>query len=60
MGLEVDPKTVRHPEVPGQPEGRVGGDASPTLDDSGDPRLRHIEILGKPVLTDTHRVEKLR
>src|SRR5438067_13412162 len=57
--LEVEPEAIARPEVPSEPERRIGGDGSRPVHNLIDAARGHTNVLSQSVLRNTERLEKI-
>jgi hypothetical protein len=57
--LQVDPELRRRTEVPTKSKGRVGRDATLSMDDLVDPPRRNVYVDGDTVLRDAERTDEV-
>lgn len=58
-GLQAEPELGSGPQRLSQKPCHLGSNASPAIHDVGYRRLRLANSLGKPILANAHRLEKL-
>jgi hypothetical protein len=57
--LEVQPEQLAVPEEAGEAQSRIRSDPALAVDDFVDSPWRHADVLGQPVLGDSHGLQKL-
>lgn len=60
MRLKIEPELRFHVEKTPEPEGGIGRDAAPAMDNFIDAPGGDANILGQPILADSHRFQKFR
>jgi hypothetical protein len=59
QALQVHPELRLHPEEGAEPERRIGRHAPGPVDDLVDAPGRNVDVVGKAILTDCHRLQKI-
>jgi hypothetical protein len=59
LPLESDPEIRRRPQVPAEPKRHIGCDGALSVDDRANPAWQHMDLAGKPVDADDHRLHEL-
>jgi len=57
--LEIHPELLSHTEIPRQAKSRIRSDRPLAVHDLVDASRWHVDVLGKAVLADSHRLEEL-
>lgn len=57
--LKIQPESLTHAKEPRQAKRGVSTDCPLPMNDLVDSASRHTNVLGKPILAEPHRIEKL-
>jgi len=59
LSLESNPEIRRGSQIPAEPKRRISRDGTLSVDDRTNPPRRYVDLAGKPVDTDLHRLHEL-